>query len=110
MADETLATTTFLFGAVPDGPDIVLRRFQRLIALEQQQQESDVTAGSDGREWLARLSAMKENLIEKEVSFERRNVRHQKQLKEVEFQETELRRLRDWRVRWAFFLKRNVTF
>ncbi|KAL5965671.1 hypothetical protein TSMEX_006621 [Taenia solium] len=97
MADETLATTTFLFGAVPDGPDIVLRRFQRLIALEQQQQESDVTTGNDGSEWVARLSTIKENLHEKEVCFERRNTRHRKQLREVEFQETELRRLRDWR-------------
>ncbi|KAL5110297.1 hypothetical protein TcWFU_004757 [Taenia crassiceps] len=97
MADETLATTTFLFGAVPDGPDIVLRRFQRLIALEQQQQENDVTTGSDEREWMAQLSTIKENVREKEVSFERRNARHQKQLKEVEFQETQLRRLRDWR-------------
>ncbi|CDS41996.1 Kinetochore Ndc80 complex subunit Spc25 [Echinococcus multilocularis] len=97
MTEETLAMTTFLFGAIPDAPDAVLRRFQRLIALEQQQQESDITTGENGREWMVRLSAMRKNWCEKEVSFERRNARHQKQLKEVEYQETELRRLRDWR-------------
>ncbi|VDM17668.1 unnamed protein product [Hydatigera taeniaeformis] len=97
MVDESLVTTTSLFNAIPDGPEVVLRRFQRLIALEQQQQESDVTSSENGKEWMARLATMKESLHEKEVSFERRYARHQKQLKEVEFQETELRRLRDWR-------------
>lgn len=97
MSDETLATTTLTLAAITDGPDTVLRRFQRLVALDQQQEESDAAA-ENRREWMTRISTLRESLHEKEVSFERLTTRYNKLLKEVELQETELQRLRDWRV------------
>ena len=97
-----MASTTLMLGTIPDGPETVLRRFQRLVSLDQQQEED--SAEECRREWMIRLSTLRESLHEKEVSFERLNARYNKLLKEVESQETELQRLRDWKVRLSLVL------
>lgn len=92
MAEET--TTTFLLNSVVDSPDIVLRRFQRCIVLDRQQNDDrDI-----GRDLAFKLSSLRESYCEKEIAVDRLKARYGKLLSEVEEQEEELHRLCKWKV------------
>ncbi|VDN96616.1 unnamed protein product [Rodentolepis nana] len=81
-------TTTFQ-NPVLDSPDIVLRRFQRCIALEHQQNN----ATDWNRELAHKVSNLRKILRENRHAIDRLKSRHQKLLNEVRTQEDELQKL-----------------
>ncbi|VDL18323.1 unnamed protein product [Hymenolepis diminuta] len=81
-------TATFQ-NSVLDSPDIVLRRFQRCIALEQQQ-NNEIDCN---RELALKISSLREILRENSLGLERHKSRYQKLLNEVKTQEDELQKL-----------------
>nr|CDS25428.1 Kinetochore Ndc80 complex subunit Spc25 [Hymenolepis microstoma] len=81
-------TTTFQ-NPVLDSPDIVLRRFQRCMALEHQQNN----AIDCNRELALKISSLRKILRENKLAIDRHKSRYQKLLNEVKTQEDELQKL-----------------
>lgn len=91
-------TATFQ-NSVLDSPDIVLRRFQRCIALEQQQ-NNEIDCN---RELALKISSLREILRENSLGLERHKSRYQKLLNEVKTQEDELQNLCAQIVNYLFY-------
>ncbi|VDD79954.1 unnamed protein product [Mesocestoides corti] len=97
MAEETGGTTMFLFGQQSESPDTVLHRFQRLICLEQEEENKKSGKETRGGGWTMRLTGSMHSLQEAKKSLEQLSTRHQKLQREIGSLANELKQLRDQR-------------